>query len=178
MIPGNPSQYSQNDLPQNIGAVNIGGKPSLYRVVLGVHSLQQGRYGLLITQVALEIRQVPRMPRPLNVWARGSTLDYHTNPYLVVYSGQGPRDTLPARYLPIPYPAPVQLRPGEADELDIQVSSRIVADIQFLVHVTYRVTNESQLHQLTLPPSFEIMFSDASNWNKYQLQNGYFARSS
>ena len=178
VIPGNPSQYSQNDLPQNTGAVRLDGKPSpsLYRVVLGVHSLQQGRYGLLITQVALEIRQVPLMPRPLNVWAAGSSLDYHTNPYLAVYKGQIPGDTLPASYLPIPY-AHVQLSPGEADQLDIQVSSQVLADIQFRVQISYRITNEAQMHSLILPATFEVMFSDQSNWHEYQLQNGHFVTS-
>lgn len=176
VIPGNPPAYSLNDLPQTIGAVHLDKKApsSLYRIVLGVHSLQQGHYNLLIMQVALDIKRILFIPPSLNVWAKGSPIDYHANPYLAVYKGQGPGDVLPATYTPLPY-AHVQLAPGEADQLDIQVSSQVTADVQFSVQITYRIANEAQLHTLSLPQTAEVIFSDETNWHEYQIQNGHFS---
>ena len=175
VIPGDPAQYSQNDLPQTIGAIRLDKKPSvsLYRIVIGVHSLQQGRYGVLITHVGLEILQTPPTPRPLNVWNKGSTIDYHTNPYSAVYSGELPGSIIFATYTPFPH-ANVSLVPGEADQLDIQVNSHVLANIQFRIQITYRITNKSRLRLLTLPDPFEVVFSNASNWYTYQLQSGHF----
>lgn len=175
VIPGDPAQYSESTLPESIGAVRIDEKasPFLYRVVLGVHSLQQGQFGIVLEQVNLVIRQVPAMPRPLSVWIKGQAVTFNTNPYQVVYRGQLAGHILPAVYLPSPFGG-VELAPGEADQLNLQVSSRMLAALQFQVQITYRVTNESQRHTLTLPFNFEVVFSDASNWHAYRLQSGHF----
>lgn len=174
----NPTSYTLKDLPrsdqpESIGAQRIDEKTfSPYRVVLGVHSLQQGRYGLIIEKIALLVKQVPLTPYPLNVWINSPGLDYHSNPYQVMYKGQAVGTMLDAVYTPIPY-AHVQLAPGEADELDVQVVSGTIADLQFQVQITYRVSDESQLHTLTLPNVFEVVFSEVSNWHPYHLQDGH-----
>jgi hypothetical protein len=175
LIPGDPEQYTGSNLPESIGAVRIDEKapPFLYRVVLGVHSLQQGQFGIVLEQVNLVIRQVPAMPRPLNVWIKGQPLTFNTNPYQVIYHGQLAGHTLPATYVPSPFGG-VELAPGEADQLNLQVRSSTLADIQFQVQIIYRVTNESQRHTLMLPFNFEVVFSDASNWHMYLLQSGHF----
>lgn len=173
-LPGNPDQYSQNNLPESIGAVNSGTKPpSPFDIILGVHSLQQGRFGIVIEQVAIVIESVPPMPRPLNVWARSPAVGYLTNFYQVTYRGEEKNIVLPARFVSQLYGG-IVLAPGEADQLNIQVSSHMIADLRFRVQVTYRVSNESQLHVLLLPHVFEVVFSDNSNWHEYQLENGRF----
>jgi hypothetical protein len=177
-IPGNPREYTLSNLPKQIGAQRIdqpGG--SAYKVVVGIHSLQQGRFGLLIEQVSVVINAVPASPQNLNVWAPGKALDYHANPYQAAYSSQLSGTVLAARYVPIPQ-GKVVLAPGEADELDVEITSRVRADIQFQVRVAYRVTNESSVHTLTLPQRFEVIFADATNWHTYSLQNGGFTADS
>lgn len=170
VIPGDPATYSLSDTPETIGALRIDTKTlGVYRVVLGVHSLQQGRFGMLITQVALVITQMPPIPRPLNVWVKGAPLTYTSDPFLAMYRGQQAGDTIAAFYTPLPG-THIQLAPGEADEVDLQVASHVPVDLRFQIQVTYRVTNESAEHTLTLPSTFEVVFSDASNWHPYHLQ--------
>jgi hypothetical protein len=178
VIPGEPAQYSQRNLPESIGAVRIDDPhaPS-YRIVVGVHSLQQGRFGIVIEQIALVVQQALDVPPKLDVWLAGSPQDYRTNPFLVVFSGQQPGTVLSATYLPFSA-LYVQLAPGEADELDLQVVSHMAVDLRFRVQVTYRVTNEPQVYSLLLPQSYEMVFSDMSNWHLYHLQNGQFVASS
>ncbi|MBV9688676.1 MAG: hypothetical protein JO202_03090 [Ktedonobacteraceae bacterium] len=176
VIPDDPARYSLGNLPTSISAVRKDSQAP-YRVVLGVHSLQQGHYGMIIEEVALVVTQVPPVPSPLNVWINSPGLDYHSNPYKVIYKGQAVGTTLAATYdtsIPNGY---VQLAPGEADELDIQVVSPEIARLQFQVEVTYRVTNESQLHTLMLPKVFEVVFSDVSNWHARYLKDGHLVPS-
>jgi hypothetical protein len=173
-LPGNPDQYSQNNLPESIGAVNSSSKnPPPYEIIVGVHSLQQGRFGVVIEQVAIVIENVLPMPRPLNVWARSPAVGYLTNYYQVTYRGGEKNTGLPAKFVSQLYGG-IVLAPGEADQLNIQVSSHVIADLRFQVEVAYRVSNVSQLHVLLLPHVFEVVFSDDSNWHEYQLENGHF----
>jgi len=173
-LPGNLDQYSQNNLPENIGAVSSGTQPpSHFGIILGVHSLQQGRFGIVIEQVAIVIESVPPMPRPLNVWASSPGGIYVTNIYQVTYRGEEKNTVLPAEFVSQLYGG-IELDPGEADQLNIQVSSHMIADLRFRTQVTYRVSNESQLHVLLLPHVFEVVFSDNSNWHVYRLENGRF----
>jgi hypothetical protein len=178
-----PTSYTLKDVPRSDRSESIGTRRiddkirSPYRVVMTAHSLQQGRFGMFIEQVALEVRQVRPIPHPLNVWVQGPPLDYHSNLYQVVYKGQTTDAVLPATYVLFPS-LHVQLAPGESDTLDLQVDSKVAGDLLFQVHITYRVFNESELHTLTLPNTFEVIFSDASNWHPYQLQTGHFVTSS
>jgi TIR domain len=175
VIPRDPVNYSRNELPENIGAVRIDKQApsSLYRVVIGVHSLEKGVYSILIEQVTLVIEQVIPMPRPLNVWLKGSPVVYQANPYQASYDRENAGGTLSAVYTPVPY-AHVQLAPDEADQLDIQVTSHVLVDFRFHIQLTYRLSQQSVLHTLTLPDTFEVVFSDTSNWNEYYLQKGHF----
>jgi hypothetical protein len=177
VLAGNVASYSQNNIPNSIGAVRLDWKQTPpYRVVLGVNSLSQGRFGVVIEEVALKIKQVPPIPRPLNVWST-TTLDfYNTYSYHVDYRGQNTDAVLPATYISLPNGF-LQLAPGEPDQFNVQISSSIPADIQFNVQVTYRVTNELVPHVLTLPHVYEVVFSNASNWHEYQLQDGHFVGS-
>jgi len=178
-----PARYTLQDLPssdrpESIGARRITEKRlSPYRVVFTVHSLQQGHFGMFIEQVALEVKQVPPAPHPLNVWMQAPPLDYHSNLYQVVYKGETTGAVLPATYVLFPS-LHVQLAPGESDTLDLQVDSKVAADLLFQVQITYRVFNESAMHILTLPNTFEVIFSDASNWHPYHLQDRHLVASS
>lgn len=179
VIPGNPTSSVQPGLPQDVGAVRLDqqGSSSLYRVVIGVHSLVQGVNSLLIKQVLLVVEHVSLPPRPLNVWQQRSPVDYHTNPYLALYTGQSQGENVAAIYIPVPY-ANVQLAPGEADQLDIQLSSHLVVAIRFRLQILYRLAQESAIRTLTLSDSFEMVFSDGSNWHEYTLQSGHFVPTS
>lgn len=170
-IPGNPTSYPSSDLPMNVAAFNIdqhSPTQSPYRVVIGVHSLQTGSFGLVIQEVAIVIRHVPPLPQPLNVWEAGSPFNYQSNIYRAAYLGQRDGSILPAHYMGPPGGF-AELKPGEADDLDIQLDSNVSADIQFQIQVTYRVANDSQLHSLTLPRVFEVIFSGHSNWHIYAI---------
>jgi hypothetical protein len=173
---GSSEQYTLNNLPMDASALRIDTplqKP--YRVVLGVHSLQQGRFGLIIEQVVLVVKQVTLVPSPMHVWIQSETRDYHSNLYQVRYEGQDAGAQLLAIYTPSNglIDGRVQLIPGESDELDIQVTSRVVADLHFQVQVNYRVINESKEQTILLPKIFEIIFSNASNWHPYYIHNGH-----
>jgi hypothetical protein len=177
-IPGDPTQYSLNNPPESIGAQRLDEQaPPPYRVVLGVHSLQQGRFGILIQQVALLVVAVPRMPNPLQVWDAGAPLTYQSDPFQVTYHGEQAGAQLPATLVSLPG-GHVQLTPGEADTLDIQVDSQRDVDLQFRMQLTYRVFNETAYHTLTLPNLFEVVFSTASNWHLFQFQGGQLVPSS
>jgi hypothetical protein len=178
LLPGDPSRYTINNLPKNIGAQRIDITiPHPYQMVLGVHSLQQGRFGMIIEQVALVVRQATSIPYPLRVWVKDPLRVFQINPYGVTYIGGDAGTILPAIYVPIPMEH-VQLVPGESDELSIEILSRRIVDLHFQVQVTYRVANEEQQHTLTLPNLFEVIFSDASNWHPYRLQDGHLVPTS
>jgi hypothetical protein len=157
-----------------VGVERVNTKTSSpYKVVIGVHSLQQGRFGVIIEYVTIMIRQTAPAPYPLRLWVDNNELrDYHSNPYQVTYRGENIGAVLTAAYVPQPIEH-IQLVPGESDELDIQVLSRVIIDLHFQVQVTYRVVNEPQLYKLMLPNIFEVIFSDASNWHPYYLIHGH-----
>ena len=173
---GSPAHYTLNNLPMEASALRIDTHQQRpYRVVLGIHSLQQGRFGLIIEQVVFVVKQATLMPSPLHVWTQSETRDYHSNPSQVRYEGQDTGARLLAMYTPSNglIDGRVQLIPGESDELDIQVTSLVVADLHFQLEVTYRVINESREQTIHLPMTFEVIFSNASNWHPYHLQNGH-----
>jgi tetratricopeptide (TPR) repeat protein len=88
VIPGELSQYSLQHLPPgNVSAVLVGPQTTTlpYRVAIKAHSLAQGRYSIIIEQVALVVQPVPSIPYPLNVWYQGEPLDYNSTPYLLNY---------------------------------------------------------------------------------------------
>lgn len=173
-LPKDPATYTLNTLPSSSQPGSIGAQriddnaPAPYRVVLGIHNLQHGKFGMFIEQVALSIKHLPPTPYPLHVWEHSASLNYQTNLFRVAYNGQGKGALLPATYVSFPN-LHVQLAPGETDTIDLEVDSRVPADIQFQVQITYRVSNEPLTHVILLPNLFEVVFSNASNWQLYGI---------
>jgi hypothetical protein len=142
-----------------------------YRVVLKIHSLQQGRYGLAIDSVAMLVRQTAQViPYPLRVVDNNPPI-YDNNLYQAIYRGQSVGIQLSSAYMPVPGGF-VTLVPGETDEISLEVRSTVVADLHFQAQVTYHVIGQLTSHTLTLPNLFEIVFSDKTNWHPYQIHNG------
>jgi hypothetical protein len=180
VIPGDPAQYTLGHLPPSSGRETIAANrtslttapASPYRVVVRIHSLQQGRFGMIIEDVSLLVEGAAPPPNPLRVWLKGAPLEYTANPFSADYAGQQGNGVLAARYAgPVPE-GHVQLNPGESDELAIQVRSPSPVDLKFRVAITYRIANEDQLRRFTMPYVFEVVFSDALNWQPYTLQGG------
>lgn len=182
VIPGDPTRYMQDQLPESIGVLLTDGQSSspLYHLILGLQNLQEGRFGMTIEKVELVVQQVSPIPRPLNVWTNPSSIDYENdNQYQAIYAGQEAGAILPSEYLRFKNGF-VHLNPRETDQIDLHLVSRVEADIQFSVQVLYRIDNESQRHslRLSLPRPFEVMFADASDWRLYHFQNGHFVANS
>jgi S1-C subfamily serine protease len=180
VIPGDPrhapaSEVSNERSPSTVNAILLQNHQpsSIYRTVLVAHSLYQGRYSILIDQVALIVIGQSVIPRPLNVWVNTSLVYYDVNRYRVFYNGEGPGAVLLARYLESP-DRYTQLTRNEADQLDIQISSLVPADLKFKIQVTYHIATETNKYTLRLPQAFEVVFSDPSNWHQYQLRGEHF----
>lgn len=185
VIPGDPAQYSLKQLPVSSGVRAIaahrtrlveksGTKESPYRLALRLHSLQRNGAGMFIEEIGVLIHDAQRAPSPLRVWVKGAPLDYEANPYELIYIGQTPGTTVSARYVGAVPDAHVQLAPGESDEVTLTVTSAVAVDLKFKVDIAYRVGDHLKVRTLELPYLFEVVFSDALNWNEYQLQNGQF----
>lgn len=168
-IPGNPSQY-KSSLPETIPALRSDGETSLplYSLIIGLNSLQQGRFGMIIEEVNLAILHVAPLPHPLNVWQPPPSFidNGNDNQYRGIYVGQQAGIVMPTDYLRFPY-GYVQLKPGGIDQIDIHVISRLEANIWFTVEVQYRLDNESILRPLRLTQQFEVMFANTSDWQLY-----------
>ena len=183
VIPGDPAQYSLSNLPVSAGPGAVGAArivtsapdASPYRVVIRIHSLQQGRFGMIIEGVSLVVVSAKPPPDPLRVWLKGAPLEYTANPFTALYLGE-PRDaTVTAQYAgPVPE-GHVQLSPGESDELAIEVRSRSRVDLKFRVAISYRIADQDQLRRFALPFVIEVVFSDPLNWQPYALQGGRLA---
>src|SRR6266567_546556 len=171
VIPGDPAHYKPSTLPMSISALHTDGKDSmsLYHLIIGLDSLQQGRFGMIIEEVNLVIQKEAPIPHPVNVWNYIPPVDYENeNQYRALYLGQETGAVIPTDYLRFQYGF-VQLKPGETDQIDIHVISRVEANIWFSVQIVYRIDNESILHTLKLPEVFEVMFVNKSDWHLYHL---------
>src|SRR5258708_1247463 len=159
----------------SISAVLLNRDPSPhpYRIAVGLHSLHQGKYSILIDKVMLVIKQVVPVPHPLRVYIKNLLVTYQTNPYLFVYDGQVPRQDIRDIYTTVPYPR-VQLLSGESDQLNIEINSHVAANIHFQLHITYHIANEAKDYTLIVPQTFEVVFSKLPNWYEYQFQQGHF----
>ncbi|HEU5377804.1 MAG TPA: hypothetical protein VFV38_20465 [Ktedonobacteraceae bacterium] len=168
-IPGNPSQYTPSNLPETIPALRTDGETSLplYSLIIGLNSLQQGRFGMIIEEVNLAILHIAPLPHPLNVWQPPLYVDNgNDNQYRGIYLGQQAGAVMPTEYLRFPH-GYVQLKPGGTDQIDIHLTSRIEANFWFTVQIIYRLDNESILRPLRLTQQFEVMFANASDWQLY-----------
>lgn len=179
VIPGDPvaaTAQSVTDAQDQAGSVvalrvDIA-QPETYRVVISARNLQSTGYPIRIEQVTLLVVNVPPMPQPLNVTTPTAGLRvYDSNPYVATYSGQRAGALLPTTYTLVPG-GHVELAPYEADDLDIQVTSKVPVELQFQVEVTYRFADESQTHTLTLKQVFTVVFANAANWHPWSLQQG------
>jgi len=178
-ISDNPEKYTLANLPTNTHVQLIdNGLQQPYRVALGIHNLQRGRFGMLIEQVAIVIKKVNPLPYPLRAWFEGPKTTLTNNLYHGVYTGQEAGGEIPVTYVSPIKLAKVSLVPGESDEITLEIFSHQVADIQFQVKITYRIANESDEHTLTLSNVFELAFSDKANWHPYILEDGHLAASS
>jgi hypothetical protein len=174
VIPGDPQlpDYipSSGD-PRSIGAVLLGTPPTseLYTVAIGLHSLYTGPYPILIDQVRLLLTKVNPVPNPLHVYPVILLTKYSTtNPSRFIYQGQKLNETITDTYSTNPLPR-VELRSGESDQIDAIIESRVPIDMQFRIQITYHIATQTQRSMLTLPQIYEVVFSNASNWKKYQL---------
>jgi hypothetical protein len=169
-IPDDPAQYTRSNLPMSITALHTDGENSmlLYHLIIGLNSLQQGHFGMIIEKVNLIILKVAPIPHPLNVWNNPlNVYNENENQYRALYLGQQAGAVIPADYLRIQFGF-VQLKPGETDQIDLHVISRVEANIWFTVQVVYRIANKSQLHTLRLSQQFEVMFANKLDWHLYQ----------
>lgn len=174
LIPVDPASYTISNLPRGVAAVRTDDASALpYRAIVNIHSLQQGRFGIVIEKVELLVQNVPPLAQPLNVWHAGAPAIYNHELFTVDYHGEPAGTALEATFAE-QGGGFVQLEPGETDTLAIQINPKVTAELQFQVRITYRVTNESATHTLTLDHSFDTVFSNATNWHLYQIQNGHF----
>ncbi|MHB8598354.1 MAG: toll/interleukin-1 receptor domain-containing protein [Ktedonobacteraceae bacterium] len=175
VLPDNPQSYTTGStLPTSTGAVLLAkNTSSYYKIIVDVRNLRSTGVNILIDYIALKIQQIPAVPRPLRVWTQGVATTYNTYPYPVTYEGQTPGQPL--------YAAPPQnvtLKHGEDNQISIQISSAVTAYLQFQVQVAYQISTATTTTVLTLPQTFQVVFSDASNWQQYVLQNGSFVEKS
>lgn len=166
-FPGDPWRYSRGaNLPTDVGAVLLTSKTtSSYGIVLVVQNVQHTGNSILIDSVTLQLLHIFSLPRPLTVWTSGTPTTDTTHPYPTTYTGQESGQLLYA----VPFQN-VSLAHDEPDQLDIQVHSTVSAYLQFKVAITYHIASASQT--FTLPWIFQVIFSDASNWQEYTLYGG------
>lgn len=172
-IPGNPQKPdyipSSGD-PRSIGVMqlNPAATATPYTIAIGLHSLYTGRYSILIDKVMLLVTKVNAAPDPLKVYPVVLLTTYNTtNPSRFVYQGQQAHQTIPDTYSTSLFPR-VELTSGEPDQIDAAIESRIPVDLYFRIQVTYHIATQGQ-HILILPQVFEVVFSNLSNWQRYQL---------
>jgi hypothetical protein len=177
-LPGNVAQYTAANAPHSIGVVRIDTATARpYRLVFTLHSVRRSGYDIIIENIMVHIQDVPITSRPLNVWMRPSP-QYLNYPFLATYSGQAPGTTLPAKF-DTAVPSLLELGSGEADTVGLQIASASLADVRFTVSVQYRIANEATISApLTLPGTYEVIFTTSSNWYLYSLVGNHFTPSS
>lgn len=183
VIPNDPNSYTvSNAPPTSIGAVLLPkNTASYYTIIIAVQNLRIGGVDILIDDIALKLQSIPVTPRPLRIWTPGISTTYKTYPYPVTYQGL-PLDQLPDQLLYAAPPQNVILKPatknhaGENNQLSVQVMSTVTAYLRFQIQVSYQVADAAKMYTLTLPQIFQVVFSDASNWQPYTLQNGLFVK--
>lgn len=171
ILPVDPSDYTLGTQTPNDAELIFADQSQPYRIIMKIHSLQQERYGLVINQVALLIKQQAQIiPYPLRVIIN-HPLIYNNNLFRVTYRGQSAGTQLIAIFM-AQQQGSVSLLPGETDEISLEVRSMIAVDLHFQVQVTYHVITELVTHTLILPNIFEVVFSDKANWHPYQILDG------
>jgi hypothetical protein len=167
VLPDDPKHYSGGITPPtSISAVLLPKNTSTYdTIIINVQNLRYGGADIFIDYVALKLLSIPALPQPLRVWTPGVATTYIGYPYPVTYKGQQQGQLLYAEP-----PKPVILTPagpnhtGETDPLSLQIMSTVTAYLRFQVEITYQITGPEQT--LILPQIFQVVFSDASNWQE------------
>jgi hypothetical protein len=140
-------------------AVETLGSSSPYRVAIGIHSLLQGQETIVIDGVTIHIDSTSRLPQSITPVSAGAGREYDTNVYLATYQGQGAGTNLTAQFqVPFPTTEHVQLIANESDQLDVEVNSTVVADLQFHVTVSYHIAGTAPEHSVTLQHPFTVLF--------------------
>jgi hypothetical protein len=137
VIPGDPEAVSlaSSALPTQTGALRIDAHERVYRVVVGLHSLQRGDTDSIeIEHARVVIDMVTPAPTPLNVWEAGVGITYPTHPHLAIYSGQQAGEQLETISQESP-PEILHLRGGEGDEMGIELTSSDAAPLVVTYHV-------------------------------------------
>jgi hypothetical protein len=170
VLTNDPRQYSGSTTPStSIGAVSLAKNTSTYyTIVINVQNLRYEGADILIDYVALKLLAIPALPHPLRVWTPGVATTYLGYPYPVTYKGQKLGQLLyaePSKNVILAPAGPNHI--GESDPLSIQIRSTVAAYLQFQVEITYQITSGPQT--LILPRSFQVVFSDASNWQNETL---------
>ncbi|HEY7021719.1 MAG TPA: hypothetical protein VH349_11430 [Ktedonobacterales bacterium] len=167
-----PARYTFSNLPNHIGAREIGSTEP-YRAVVGIHSLQRGtRYGLVIDGVDALVDQTMDVTAPQNVFLQGPGLSYNTSIWTLKYVGE------PASaHVPTAAPAnTTQLEVGGSDELSIEVVTSVEVCLQFRVQVRYhQIAGDTSTHSLIVPHEFAVCILAPKDWSPYVFSDGKMA---
>lgn len=179
VLAGDPGRYRLQDLPGGARQTDVAAQvaadaEAVYRVAITLR-VPAGA-GLAVDQVALAVVEARPPPAALRVATVGPSIQYRTNPFRAVYEGQPKGAVVPAVYAGPPQRGPVQLRPGDAGELTVQVAARQPVDLRYRLRIAYRVGEETRTRQLDVPYLFEVVFSDQRSWERYQVSDGRLVR--
>ena len=153
-----------------IGAVRTDEKPyNPFSIILEIQREPQQHFIIFVEHIHLIIQDVPPGPQQLSVgFDHGEHVNYVSNLFQAFYEGeQSGGEPVEAEYQD--QPETVVLAPNEySDKIKIQVFSLQQADIQFRIQLVYRLSPSSEELSLLLPHTFEVIFSDGSNWHVYE----------
>lgn len=171
-----PAGYRLQDLPGGARPTDVAavaaadGGDAPYRVAITLR-VPTGA-GLAIDQVGLAVVDARPPPVSLRVATIGPTASYRNNPYRVHYDGQPRGALVPATYAGPQRLGFVQLQPGQAGELSLQVVSAQPVDLKYRLRIAYRGAGEATPRRFEVPILFEAVFSDQRSWQRFQVRDG------
>lgn len=165
-----PSTYTFNNLPNSVGAVELGTSQTSYSAVIGIHSLQRDTpYGLIIDGVDLVVDKATPITGPINAFLQGTNLTYSTRIYSLTYVGEPVASTVPTK----PPQQVIGLEVGGSDELSVQVISPTEVSLQFHLQVRYhQIVGAAATRTLVLPHGFAVDFVAPAHWKPYIFSDG------
>jgi len=165
-----PTAYTFNNLPNSVGAVELGATPSPYRAVIGIHSLQRDtRYGLIIDGVDVIIDKATSIQGPVNVFLQGTNLSYNHQLFTFTYFDETAPTTLPAKAPS----AVIGLEVGGSDELAVQVTALGEVSLQFHLRVRYhQIVGGPLSRTLVIPHEFAVDFIAPAHWKPFVFSGG------
>lgn len=174
-----PAKYRLEDLPggarQTDVAAQVAGDAAdaVYRVAITLR-VPDGE-GLVVDQVALVVVEARPPPTPLRVATIGPPVQYRSNPYRALYAGQPKGAAVPATYVGQSKVGFVELKPGQAGELTVQVGASQPVDLKYRLRITYRAGSGTATRRLDVPYLFEVVFADQASWQRFQVRDGRLA---